>query len=206
METEQDAAGHPKPDLDWTEALAGQLDWHWRQQLRPRLAGLSDDEYFWEPVPACLSIRPFGASRAPATAGTGQFVMEDVAPGTDPPPVTTIAWRLAHITVGCLAAPAARHFGGPPADFGSFEYAGTAVRALEQLDDAYAAWIHGVRGLGADGLASPCGPAYGPYADEPMSALILHYNREIIHHGAEIALLRDLYQWRTRNEAGRNGL
>jgi hypothetical protein len=26
-----------------------------------------------------------------------------------------------------------------------------------------------------------------------MAALVLHINREVIHHGAEIALLRDLY-------------
>jgi hypothetical protein len=26
-----------------------------------------------------------------------------------------------------------------------------------------------------------------------MASLVLHINREVIHHGAEIALLRDLY-------------
>jgi hypothetical protein len=56
--------------------------------------------------------------------------------------------------------------------------------------------IKGVRGLGADGLARPCGPAEGPWADEPMAALVLHINREMLHHGAEIALLRDLYHWK----------
>ncbi|PRC44551.1 serine/arginine repetitive matrix protein 1, partial [Mycobacterium sp. ITM-2017-0098] len=29
--------------------LAEQLDWHWTGQLRPRLDGLTDDEYFFEP-------------------------------------------------------------------------------------------------------------------------------------------------------------
>src|SRR2546423_1701489 len=66
-----------------------------------------------------------------------------------------------------------------------------------QLVEPYAAWITGVRGLGADGLAHPCGPAEGPWADAPMAALVLHINREVIHHGAEIGLLRDLYRWRT---------
>jgi hypothetical protein len=28
-----------------------------------------------------------------------------------------------------------------------------------------------------------------------MAALVLHINREALHHGAEIALLRDLYRW-----------
>jgi hypothetical protein len=29
-----------------------------------------------------------------------------------------------------------------------------------------------------------------------MAALVLHINREVLHHGAEIALLRDIYRWR----------
>jgi hypothetical protein len=28
----------------------------------------------------------------------------------------------------------------------------------------------------------------------PLAELVLHINREVIHHGAEIALLRDLYR------------
>jgi hypothetical protein len=72
-----------------------------------------------------------------------------------------------------------------------------------QLDEAYAGWITGVRGLGEEGLARPCGPAEGPFAEYPLAALVLHINREAIHHGAEICLLRDLYRnrgdltWRT---------
>ena len=50
-----------------------------------------------------------------------------------------------------------------------------------------------MRGLSEDDLRRPCGPAEGPYADYPMAALVLHINREVIHHGAEIACIRDLY-------------
>ncbi len=64
------------------------------------------------------------------------------------------------------------------------------MTALQQLDDEYARWICS---LDADGLARPCGTAEGLYADHPMSVLVLHINREVIHHGAEMALLRDLY-------------
>jgi hypothetical protein len=43
----------------------------------------------------------------------------------------------------------------------------------------------------------PGGPAAGPfYAQEPMASLIAHINREALHHGAEITLLRDLCRWR----------
>ena len=84
-----------------------------------------------------------------------------------PAPVTTIAWRLAHIIVGVLGARAHNHFDGPEADYQTFEYAGTADAALAQLDAAYAAWFDGVRSWGEDDLAEPCGPSEGPYAEFP---------------------------------------
>jgi hypothetical protein len=107
--------------------------------------------------------------------------------------VTTIAWRIGHIVVGVLGTRVGSHFGGPAVDYHSFTYAGSAAEALRQLDDGYAAWAAGVRGLGTDGLAKPCGPAEGPFAEYSMAALVLHINREVIHHGAEVCLLRDLY-------------
>ncbi len=63
--------------------------------------------------------------------------------------MTTIAWRLAHISVGCLGVRASRHFGDGRLTF-----------------DA---------------------------------ALIFHINRELLHHGAEVLLLRDLYRVRSEN-------
>lgn len=124
--------------------------------------------------------------------------MDYAFPPPDPEPVTTIAWRLAHIIVAVFAIRNATHFGGPPADYTTWQYAATADEALAQLDAAHAAWIAGVRGLGADGLAYCAGDqeADGAYADAPMAELILHIHREAIHHGAEISLLRDLYRWR----------
>lgn len=182
-------------DLIWTDQLADQLDWHWRHQLRPRLDGLTDDEYLWEPVPGCWSIRSrVGDSDG---HGGGGHVADFVWPEPVPPPVTTIAWRLAHLIVGVFGARNASHFGGPARDYLTFDYAGTAAEALAQLDEAYVTWAGGVRGLDAEGLTRPCGPAEGPYAEYPMAALVLHINREVIHHGAEISLLRDLYQHRS---------
>jgi DinB superfamily len=165
---------------DLTTLLAEQLDWHWHGQLRPRLTGLTDDEYFWEPVPGCWTVHRDGG-------------IDFVYPQPEPAPFTTIAWRLAHVIVGVLAMRNHSHFDGPPADYQSWSYATGAQEALLQLDRAYDGWITGVRTLGADDLSRPCGPAEGPYADRPLSELILHINREVIHHGAEIACIRDLY-------------
>jgi hypothetical protein len=121
-------------------------------------------------------------------------------PPPKPEPFTTIAWRLAHVIVGVLAVRAHSHFDGPPADYQSWNYATDADTALRQLDDAYRSWHDGVLGLDDAALAQPCGPAEGPYADEPMTTLVLHINREVIHHGAEIALLRDLYLHTNKKE------
>ena len=41
----------PPAGIDWTHELTEQVDWHWRAQLRPRLEGLTDAEYRWEPAP-----------------------------------------------------------------------------------------------------------------------------------------------------------
>ncbi|MGB8405167.1 MAG: DinB family protein [Mycobacterium sp.] len=141
-----------------TPELGDQLEWHWQHRLRPRLDGLTDDEYFWQPVGDCWTVHPDGS-------------IDFACPPTDHAPFTTIAWRLAHVIVGVLAMRNHSHFGGPPADYTSWPYARDAHTAL----------------------ARPCGPAEGPYADLSMATLVLHINREVIHHGAEIACIRDLY-------------
>jgi uncharacterized damage-inducible protein DinB len=147
--------------VDWNATLSDQLDFHWQHQLRPRLDGLTDAEYLWEPMP-------------------------DVA---------TIAWRLEHITTDCLAQRTVSHLRGSPAADTEGRPT-TAAEALARLDEAYGAWSAGVAGLGEEGLTHPCGQAEGPFASYPLAALVLHINREMIHHGAEIALLRDLFAHR----------
>ncbi len=179
--------------LDLTYELLDQLTWHWENQLRPRLDGLTDDEYLWEPVPGCWSVRPRGTSTAAMAAGSGAMTIDFEFPQPDPEPVTTIAWRIGHIVVGVLGARVAAHFGGPPIDYFTHDYPAHAAEALAQLDEQYEAWCAGVRGLDSEALATPCGPAEGPFAHRTMITLVLHIHREVIHHGAEISLLRDLY-------------
>ena len=152
-------------DQNWNTHLRDQISWHWTQQLRDRLEGLTDEEYFWEPVPDCWSVRPRGTSTAPVQAGAGAMTIDFAFPEPDPPPFTTIAWRLGHVIVGVLAMRNATHFGREPTDYKSFEYAQTAAEALAQLDAEYATWQSGVESLGEEGLARPCGPAEGPYAE-----------------------------------------
>ena len=95
----------------------------------------------------------------------------------------------------------AGHFGRPATDYQAFEYAGSADQALAQLDEVRTV-DRGGPGSRPDGLREPCGPAERPWAAAPMAALVLHINRELIHHGAEVALLRDLYAPGRLNRAG----
>ncbi|HET8641191.1 MAG TPA: DinB family protein [Pseudonocardiaceae bacterium] len=189
--------------LDWNRQLLGQLEFYWDFHLRPRLAGLTDEEYLWEPVAGCWSVR---------RTASGDFEPDSAAPEPDPPPVTTIAWRMVHIGAFCLGNRAEAFFGTGSAGgaglagsaggavtmfdkrFVPRPLPGTAQEAIAYLERAYAAWHDGVAALGEDGLARPLGPRGAGFADEPMAALVLHLNREVMHHGGEIGVLRDLYR------------
>jgi hypothetical protein len=202
MTTESKASAKPATEsLDWKERLIEQLDWHWSQHLRPKLDGLTDDEYLWEPVPGMWSIRPRAEAKSSHAAGGGDLVADFAFPEPEPPPLTTIAWRLAHLCVGVLGVRASSHFGDGSMTYQNAVWPGTADAALAFLDQQYSAWTTGIRGLNAEDLARPCGPAEGPWAQFPFAALILHINREVLHHGAEVLLLRDLYR---TSAAGQN--
>lgn len=178
--------------FQWNPTLRDQLDLHWDHQVRPRYDGLTDEEYLWEPVPGCWSLRPALASSDSGNARQAELSL-DLGPTTTPAPFTTIAWRLSHLIVGVLAARNASHFGRARVDYQTHTYATSAREALRQLDEELAHWREGVSALGEDGLSRPMGASEGPYAHRPFADLVLHINREMLHHGAEIALLRDLY-------------
>lgn len=178
--------------LDWNRTLREQFEFHWTHQVRDRLQGLTDDEYFWSPVPQSWNVRPRGTSSAPIQGGSGEFTIDFGFPEPVPAPFTTIAWRLGHVIVGVLAVRNAAYFGAPAASYESWAYAGDARTALDQLETQLGIWLDGVRGLGTAALAVPVGPKE-PYPDAPMADLVLHIHRELIHHLSEVCLLRDLY-------------
>lgn len=170
--------------------IGNQLTFHWSRLARPRLAGLTDDEYLWEPVPDCWSLRQRPPSPDGQDTGLG---LDSDAYGSALDPVTTIAWRLAHVIVDVLAARTHRLFGGPFIDRATFGFPATAQAALAQLDDAYRLWSEGVNDITEENLTQPCGLEEPYFQNEPVAALLLHVNREVLCHCAEAGLLRDLY-------------
>jgi hypothetical protein len=185
-------APSPGRPVDWRTELSELLEWHWANLLRPRLDGLTDDEYLWEPVRGCWSVRPRGEATSPLAFGAGDVVIEFAFPAPEPPPFTTIAWRMGHLAIA-LGERDSRHFGDGTVGWATTDWPLTAAGGLGLLDHWYASWTGHLRELTADDLGRRCGPSEGAYADFPFGALVLHIAREVIHHGAEILVLRDLY-------------
>jgi len=189
-------------DGDLPTVLREQIEFHLREQLRPRLEGLTDEEYFHDPSGDgdVWTVHPRATDgETPPTSiqgGSGAMAIDFEFPEPDPAPLTTIAWRLGHVIVGVLAMRNHSHFGGPPADYMTWDYAATAQDALDQFDTEYERWIQGVRGWSEEDLQLPVGEAEGPWAEYSRATLVAHIHRELIHHLAEIALLRDLWAHR----------
>ncbi|WP_405668752.1 DinB family protein [Streptomyces sp. NBC_01166] len=51
-----------------------------REMAQVRLTGLGDEEYLWEPVAGCWSVRPRGQARTPRAYGPGEWVLDKGAP------------------------------------------------------------------------------------------------------------------------------
>jgi len=169
------------------EELLGLSEYVFTARIRPRLAGTANDEYFWEPVAGCWSVRPDseGVFRA------------DGASFPDRQPFTTIAWVLWHL-IGCYGSTRNGTWlgvGSGPGGFGGFDPAPpTAEAALETLDAAYAWWSSLLHAVTDEQLREKLGPVGGEYAEATKASFVLHQLDEVIHHGAELALMRDLYR------------
>jgi hypothetical protein len=70
----------------------------------------------------------------------------------------------------------------------------TAAGALERLDERYAYWWANLNKLDDKLLWEPVGEIGGPYGQQPRYGFVGHVLDEVIHHGAEIAMLRDFYR------------
>ena len=163
------------------------------ERIRARLEGLSDEEYFWEPAPGCWTIR----QRA-----DGTWMADWPLPRPDVEPFTTIAWRLWHLIDMYGEDRAPRWLDlppqGQPIGFDDPEGAppATAADAVALLARAHDRWDAHLGLVTEESLAEQIGPVAGPqYAERTRAAYILHMLDEFIHHGAEVALLRDLWRW-----------
>jgi hypothetical protein len=78
----------------------------------------------------------------------------------------------------------------------SSEAVGGATSASALLHTNWTAFADRILRFSDEELQAPLGPVAGPYKEAPLVGLLLHVVDEMIHHGAEIGVVRDLYAHR----------
>lgn len=177
--------------------LASQLDTT-MEFFWDRVAGLTDEEYLWEPGPGAWNLRPREQQRTSRSHGAAAWVWEFEPRDPQPAPLRTIAWLMWHLSEMCFGR----------ADWTNGQHsirpddvtcAPTADEAATQLRNALGRWRsvfdeldpHEYEIVGRSQYPDGLDP------DLPLRDILWWQNREIIHHTAEISLLRDLYAWRS---------
>jgi hypothetical protein len=164
-------------------SLVTAFDYVW-ERFRTRLDGLGDAEYLWEPVPGSWSVREHAK---------GAWGLEGAWPPPEPAPVTTIAWRVGHLAGQNLGGHGDRLFRRPVRGEADLGIPGRVADLPAFLDTEYGRWRAGLAAMGAGEWGLALGPDWGLYAESTRLDLALHVYDEVVHHAAEVGLLRDLY-------------
>ena len=159
------------------------------ESIRGRVDGLTDDEFFWEPVPRCWTVRRREDGRWAADYPE--------PPHPDPAPFTTIGWRLVHVAE-CKVMYHEYAFGAATLTFPDIDSAHTAAAAIAQLGDGHAMLLRDLDALDDAGLDREVLTNWGDKwpAREIFWTMVNHDQ----HHGGEIGVLRDLYRERGSSE------
>jgi hypothetical protein len=153
------------------------------EMLMMRLEGITDEEFLWSPGPRSSTVerRADGRGR-PVTASD------------DAPSLRTIAWLVGHL--GEMGFERADYTtGGHSLLPGSLDWPLTAAEGLRFLTEGQRRWRAAIGSLDADEVET-VGRSQFPHGLDPylpVLEIVWWMNRELIHHGAEIAVLRDLY-------------
>ena len=153
------------------------------EALRARVDGLSDDEFFWEPVPGCWTVR---------RRDDGRWAVDyPEPPHPDPAPMTTIGWRLVHVAE-CKVMYHEYAFGAAKLTFPEIDSAHTSAAAIAELEAGHAMLVSDLAELDDAHLDREVLTNWGERwpARRIFWTLISHD----LHHGGEIGALRDLYR------------
>jgi hypothetical protein len=160
------------------------------ETIRERVDGLTDDEFFWEPVARCWTVR---------RRDDGRWAVDyPEPPHPDPAPFTTIGWRLVHVAE-CKVMYHEYAFGPAKLTFPEIDSAHTAAAAIAQLETGHEMLVRDLAGLDDADLERPVLTNWGE--KWPARNIFWTMVDHDLHHGGEIGALRDLY----RERASRNG-
>ncbi len=163
------------------ELLKTAMDEGWTT-LCHRLEGLTDEEFFWEPVPDCWTVH---------RDETGRWIEDYADPAPEPPPFTTIAWRIVHISV-CKLMFHEYAFGPAKLTWDELVIPHTAAEAIASLEENHARLRATLDGFNDSDLLEMRLTNWGEHW--PTWRIIWVMAAHDMGHGGEIACLRDLYR------------
>jgi len=151
-------------------------------RLWQRLEGLTDQEYFWEPVAGCWTIH---------RDESGAWIHDYVDPDPEPAPFTTIGWRLVHLAE-CKLMYHEWGFGERKLTWPDLVAPSTTADATTALQEGQRLLRADLEGLDDHELDAPRWTNWGE--QWPAWRILWTMIDHDAHHGAEIGCLRDLYR------------
>jgi uncharacterized damage-inducible protein DinB len=158
------------------------------EPLRRRVDGLTDEEFYWEPVPGAWTVRQLP---------DGRWDADYEEPDPDPSPFTTIGWRLVHVAT-CKVVYHDHAFGPGKMSWATLDHPHTTEQAIGMLEEGQRLLTEDLANLDDAGLDVEVATNWGEQwpAWRIFWTMIDHDS----HHGGEIGALRDLYRLRGATE------
>ncbi len=161
--------------------------------LDERLAGITDEEYLWEPASIAWTVRP-------GPDGTTFPDAETWAPiGDQVTPPRTIAWSIGHLGAG-VGERADWLTGSHSKTSADFRWPRTAAEGIASMHAGLGAWRDGLATMTDVDLDTIGRSAYPDGLDPelPLIEIVWWVNKELLFHAAEVWFMRDLYAARHR--------
>ena len=166
---------------DAVDLLARQLSEAFHE-MRTRLHGLTDEEFFWEPAPGAWTVY-----RDPE----GHWDHHYAEPDPDPGPLTTIGWRLTHVAM-CKVMYHEYAYGPRTLTWLTLETPGSVADTTDMLDTGHALLTEDLAAIDDPDLERPVMTNWGErWPAWRIFWTMIHHDA---HHGGEIGALRDLYR------------
>lgn len=153
------------------------------ERLRRRSEGLTDAEFFWQPVAGSWTIHP---------DPDGRWTYDYAIPEPHPAPMTTIGWQLVHLAT-CKVMYHEWAYGPARLTFPDLDIPNTAAGALAMLDQGHALLRGDLEPLSDADLDEPRRHSSG--ATWPAWRIFTVMIDHDAFHGGVIGVLRDLYHW-----------
>lgn len=150
--------------------------------LSRSLVGITDNEFYWQPVQNCWTVHQ---------DERGTWIMDYAEPEPDPPPFTTIGWRIVH-TAACKWMYYEYAFGQAKLDWDDLDIPHNAEGAFAWLESGHRKLMQELERLTDDDLNELRRTNWGE--EWPTWRIFWAMIYHDLHHGAEMSCLRDLYE------------